>query len=238
MWRGSSTPGGMRTHLTRPEPGDEESIVPEDIENLQDASGVAKHGDAGVRDGQVQSEEVCGQEGRPLSIQHKDHHAVPQPGQPAWTGTHSLRFTLPHRKTLGSDIHDKKVSAIWQLVSVGITITTPTGDFLLNLCDHKHKKRYKKIHFYLIRCPAPTQNQQVDSDHRLSLFRKWRIYVHETEVVIPPWNLWWAFQNDLHVWSVAAAAWILVVTCERLLSDRELPIETKGNPPRFLLNPA
>lgn len=40
-------------YLACPDPGDQIPIIPEDVEYLQDPSRVAKHRDAGVRDGQV-----------------------------------------------------------------------------------------------------------------------------------------------------------------------------------------
>lgn len=52
--------GEKTLYLAGPDGGDEVAAVLEDIEDLYDASGVAKHGDAGVRHGQVKGQVVGG----------------------------------------------------------------------------------------------------------------------------------------------------------------------------------
>lgn len=54
----------------------------EDVEDLNDASGVSKHWDAGIRDGQVEGQVVCGLQCGPLSVQDKEDDTVSKPGQP------------------------------------------------------------------------------------------------------------------------------------------------------------
>lgn len=51
--RNSSWNLSDRFYLAGPDPGDQIPVIPENVEYLQDPSGVAKHGDAGIRDGQV-----------------------------------------------------------------------------------------------------------------------------------------------------------------------------------------
>lgn len=46
-------------YLTGPNPGDYKTIVLKDIEYFQNSSGVTKYWDAGIRDGEIQSEEIC-----------------------------------------------------------------------------------------------------------------------------------------------------------------------------------
>ncbi len=69
-------------YLAGPDGGDEVAAVLEDIEDLDDASRVAEDGDAGVGDGQVKGQVVCGLQGGSLSVQNEEDDAVPKPGQP------------------------------------------------------------------------------------------------------------------------------------------------------------
>lgn len=81
------------THLTRPDGRDDEAVVLEDVEDLDDASGVSKDGDAGVGHGEVKGQVVGGLQGRPLSVEDEQNHRVPQPGQPAWRTTKTCSGT-------------------------------------------------------------------------------------------------------------------------------------------------
>lgn len=69
-------------YLAGPDGGDEVSAVLEDVEDLDDASGVAKDRDTGIRNGQVKGQVVCGLQRGSLSIQHEQDDAVSKPGQP------------------------------------------------------------------------------------------------------------------------------------------------------------
>lgn len=80
---------GVRTgektpYLAGPDGGDEVAAVLEDIKDLYDASGVAKHGDAGVRHGQVKGQVVGGLQCGLLPEQDEENNAVPKPGQPTY----------------------------------------------------------------------------------------------------------------------------------------------------------
>ena len=91
--------GGGRgsSYLAGPDGGDQVAVVFEDVEDLDDPTGVPEHGDAGVGEGQVQGEVVGGLERGALLEQHKQNDGVPEPGQPA------CRTTRQHTRTLRAD---------------------------------------------------------------------------------------------------------------------------------------
>lgn len=69
-------------YLAGPDPGDQIAVISEDVKYLQDPSGVSEHGDAGVGDGQIQSEQIWRLERGPLAVQDEDHQSVAEPGEP------------------------------------------------------------------------------------------------------------------------------------------------------------
>lgn len=66
-------------YLAGPNPGDQIAVVPEYVEYFQDSSGVAEHRDAGIRDGEIQREEVRWLKRGPLPVQDKYHQTVSKP---------------------------------------------------------------------------------------------------------------------------------------------------------------
>lgn len=76
--------GESEVYLAGPDGGDEIVAVLEDVEDLDDASGVSEHRDARIRYGQVKGQVVSGLQGGSLSVQDEEHDAVPEPGQPTW----------------------------------------------------------------------------------------------------------------------------------------------------------
>lgn len=104
---GTSDIGEKTLYLAGPDGRDEVSAVLEHIEDLYDASRVAKHGDAGVGHGQVKGQVVCGLQRCLLPEQDEEHNAVPEPGQPpcrsgqgdrgAWVSfSHSILHSFIH----------------------------------------------------------------------------------------------------------------------------------------------
>lgn len=69
-------------YLAGPDPGDQVAVIFEDVKYFQDPSGVSEHGDAGVGDGQIESEQIWRLERGALSVQDKDHQSVAEPGEP------------------------------------------------------------------------------------------------------------------------------------------------------------
>ena len=74
--------GVPQVYLAGPDGGDDVAAVLEDVEDLNDASGVAEHRDAGVGDGQVKGQVVGGLQGGSLSVKDEEDDAVSKPGQP------------------------------------------------------------------------------------------------------------------------------------------------------------
>lgn len=74
--------GVSQVYLAGPDRGDEIATVLEDVEDLDDASGVAEDGDAGVGDGEVKGQVVGGLQGGSLSVQDEEDDAVSEPRQP------------------------------------------------------------------------------------------------------------------------------------------------------------
>lgn len=75
-------PDTLIAYLTCPDRGNQVSVVPEHIEDLQDPPGVAKDGNTGVGDGQVKGEIVRGLQRRTLLVQDEDHDTVAEPRHP------------------------------------------------------------------------------------------------------------------------------------------------------------
>lgn len=88
--------GKTTLYLAGPDGGDEVAAVLEDIEDLYDASGVAKHGDAGIGHGQVKGQVVGGLQSGLLPEQNEEHNAVPKPGQPPCRGMRDNRGAGGH----------------------------------------------------------------------------------------------------------------------------------------------
>lgn len=91
---GKRNGGEENPNLAGPERGDEVAAVLEDIKDLYDASGVAKHGDAGVRHGQVKGQVVGGLQCGLLPEQDEEHNAVPEPGEPTYRDQVSLSHSI------------------------------------------------------------------------------------------------------------------------------------------------
>lgn len=92
--------GESEVYLAGPDGGDEIVTVLEDVEDLDDASGVSEHRDARIRHGQVKGQVVSGLQGGSLSVQDEEHDAVPEPGQPTWKN---------HRDRRPSETDDRQV---------------------------------------------------------------------------------------------------------------------------------
>lgn len=87
------------SHLAGPDPGDQIPVILQDVEYFQDSSGVTKHGDAGVGDGEVQGEEVGWLKGSPLLAEDEDDQTVSEPGQPPCGSTDAAGWSFSATNT-------------------------------------------------------------------------------------------------------------------------------------------
>lgn len=76
-------------YLASPHWCGEISVILKHVEDLEDATGVSEHSDAGIWYGQVKSEVICGLKCRPLLKQDEDDYTVSKPGQPTYEIKHT-----------------------------------------------------------------------------------------------------------------------------------------------------